>query len=291
MTAAMIWPAVIMPSVYPSLSARATASLPRVPAAPGRFSMTTGWPSFSCNDCAMMRPMMSAPPPGPNGTMMRTGRCGHSCADAPTVLRSNPAADRAKSPRRVNIGVLPRPAQADFPAVVSAAGFRCLECYIASLVCGLHAPRCRARRGTKRVAPVSRASPRVRAARGPRVNSARPGTREPPSCGCGPPARTRAQQRARPKKRGARLAGTRVTRFVALTVDRQTERHAARERSLRRLLQWMKARALHVAKQPFETEPAEIAGTARGVEREIDGADRAAADQGAVDEDRIGRLR
>src|SRR5215831_3542389 len=73
MTAAMIWPAVMMPSVYPSLSARATASLPSVPPAPGRFSITTGWPSFSCSDCATMRPMMSAPPPGPNGTIMRRG--------------------------------------------------------------------------------------------------------------------------------------------------------------------------------------------------------------------------
>jgi hypothetical protein len=53
----------------------------------------------------------------------------------------------------------------------------------------------------------------------------------------------------------------------------------------------MKARALHVAEQPFETEPAEIAGTARGVERESTVRIALAADQRAVDEDRVGGLR
>ena len=58
---------------------------------------------------------------------------------------------------------------------------------------------------------------------------------------------------------------------MSLSVDRQTERHAARELALRPLLQGMKARALHVAEQPFETEPAEIAGAAHGVERQVEG--------------------
>ena len=43
---------------------------------------------------------------------------------------------------------------------------------------------------------------------------------------------------------------------MSLSVDRQTERHAARELALRTFLQGMKARALHVAEQPLETEPA-----------------------------------
>src|SRR5262249_1932621 len=53
-----------------------------VPPAPGRFSMTTGWLSLSCMAGARMRPMMSAPPPAPNATMIRIGLCGHSWADA-----------------------------------------------------------------------------------------------------------------------------------------------------------------------------------------------------------------
>src|SRR5262249_14459380 len=104
--AEMIGPGVMIRSVYPSLSARATASLPRVPPAPGRFSITTGWPSFSCSDCATMRPMMSAPPPGPNGTTMRTGRCGQSCAAASAAPRSH-AAEAASRLRRVSINIPP----------------------------------------------------------------------------------------------------------------------------------------------------------------------------------------
>jgi hypothetical protein len=77
--------------------------LPSVPAAPGRFSITTGCPSLSCIAWATMRPMMSAPPPGPNGTITRIDRCGQSCAVASTVPASSAAPDRAKSPRRVNI--------------------------------------------------------------------------------------------------------------------------------------------------------------------------------------------
>src|SRR5262245_65453349 len=53
----------------------------------------------------------------------------------------------------------------------------------------------------------------------------------------------------------------------------------------------MEARALDVAEQPLETEPAEIGGAARGVEREIDGLDRTAGDQRAMDEDRVGGRR
>src|SRR3954454_244953 len=51
--------------------------------------------------------MVAAAPPGPNGTTMRIGRCGHSCADAPTVLASKPAVEAASIVRRVSIGSLP----------------------------------------------------------------------------------------------------------------------------------------------------------------------------------------
>src|SRR3954467_463721 len=92
----------------------------------------------------------------------------------------------------------------------------------------------------------------------------------------GPGSRSRAA--ARPTQTARRSLGRDTPRCVSLSVDRQTERHSARELALRPLLQGMKARALHVAEQPFEAEPAEIAGAAHGIERQIDGPDRVAAD-------------
>src|SRR5262249_19375584 len=47
---------------------------------PGRLSMMTGWPHFFCSRSLTMRARMSAPAPGPNGMMNRTGRCGQLCA-------------------------------------------------------------------------------------------------------------------------------------------------------------------------------------------------------------------
>ena len=47
-----------------------------VPVAPGRFSITTGWPRFSERPGAMMRATTSVPPPGGKPTTMRTGRVG-----------------------------------------------------------------------------------------------------------------------------------------------------------------------------------------------------------------------
>src|SRR4051812_25305134 len=67
-------------SVYPSGSERNTASAPMLPAAPGRLSTITGWPHFSVSFSATRRGIRSALPPAGNGTMMRTGFAGHSCA-------------------------------------------------------------------------------------------------------------------------------------------------------------------------------------------------------------------
>src|SRR3954470_11325991 len=67
-------------SVYPSGSARNTASAPMLPAAPGRLSTITGWPHFSDSFSATMRGMRSALPPAGNGTTIRTAFAGHSCA-------------------------------------------------------------------------------------------------------------------------------------------------------------------------------------------------------------------
>jgi len=58
-----------------------------LPAAPGRFSTITGWPHFSESFSATMRGMRSALPPAGNGTMMRTGRAGQSCAEAAETAR------------------------------------------------------------------------------------------------------------------------------------------------------------------------------------------------------------
>ena len=50
--------------------------VPMVLPAPGRFSMTSCWPSRSDNHCPMSRAVMSVPPPGGNPTTKRTGRVG-----------------------------------------------------------------------------------------------------------------------------------------------------------------------------------------------------------------------
>src|SRR5687767_7003472 len=50
--------------------------------APGRFSTTTGWPHCLESRSASMRPVMSAPEPGPSDRTNLTGRCGQDCAAA-----------------------------------------------------------------------------------------------------------------------------------------------------------------------------------------------------------------
>src|ERR1043166_5873982 len=49
---------------------------------PGLFSTTTGWPHLACSFSASSRAPISAPAPGPNGTMNRTERVGQLCACA-----------------------------------------------------------------------------------------------------------------------------------------------------------------------------------------------------------------
>src|SRR5690242_9772184 len=63
-----------------------------LPAAPGRLSTMTGWPHFSASFSATMRGIRSALPPAGNGTTMRTGFPGHSCAC--TAVASRTAAAR-----------------------------------------------------------------------------------------------------------------------------------------------------------------------------------------------------
>src|SRR4051812_41079901 len=47
---------------------------------PGLFSTTTGWPHLACSFSASSRAPISAPAPGPNGTMNFTARVGQFCA-------------------------------------------------------------------------------------------------------------------------------------------------------------------------------------------------------------------
>src|SRR5262245_35756892 len=50
-----------------------------IPAAPGRFSTTTGWPRISLMIGATARAVTSTLPPAANGTMIRIGSLGKLC--------------------------------------------------------------------------------------------------------------------------------------------------------------------------------------------------------------------
>jgi hypothetical protein len=54
----------------------ATLSVPITPPAPGRFSTTTGCPSFTASASAITRAVKSLPAPAVNGTMSLTGLLG-----------------------------------------------------------------------------------------------------------------------------------------------------------------------------------------------------------------------
>ncbi|MDT4823992.1 hypothetical protein FQZ97_572330 [compost metagenome] len=63
-------------SVWPSGAALATYSDAIMVPAPGLFSTSTGWPRRLCSRSASRRDMMSAAPPGENGTTSVTGLVG-----------------------------------------------------------------------------------------------------------------------------------------------------------------------------------------------------------------------
>ena len=64
------------PSVYPSGAALCKAGPTSVPAAPGRLSMVTGWPSVRLARSARMRIVMSVWPPAGQGTISVMARAG-----------------------------------------------------------------------------------------------------------------------------------------------------------------------------------------------------------------------
>lgn len=66
------------PGVYPCRAAVLTGSTPMMPPAPGRVSMTNGWPSCALNLFATMRPVISGELPTAFETITRTGRTGYA---------------------------------------------------------------------------------------------------------------------------------------------------------------------------------------------------------------------
>jgi len=61
--------------------------------APPLFSITNGWPSCFESCWPMIRDMMSAVPPAPYGTTMRTDRFGQeAAADCPAAKIGSPSA-------------------------------------------------------------------------------------------------------------------------------------------------------------------------------------------------------
>src|SRR5215471_2559734 len=85
-------------------------------AAPGRFSITKGWPSRSCSHCPISRATMSLPPPGVKPTIQRTGRDGKACADAKRGPAARAAAIEQTRVRRS--GVMITSTQANLPSTI-----------------------------------------------------------------------------------------------------------------------------------------------------------------------------
>src|SRR5258706_2623156 len=86
--------------VWPSGAALATASVPGMPPAPARLSMTMDCPSASESCGAIARAAMSVTPPGEAGTTIRMGREGYCCAlaaAASTQQRRKTEAGRRKA--------------------------------------------------------------------------------------------------------------------------------------------------------------------------------------------------
>src|SRR5438105_8568699 len=68
------------------------------PPAPARFSTTTCWPRSSPSAGAMMRAVVSVPPPGSKPTTVVMGLLGNPCANAPAAKASAATAARCFIP-------------------------------------------------------------------------------------------------------------------------------------------------------------------------------------------------
>src|SRR5437879_3023154 len=83
--------------------------MPMVPSPPGLFSTMTVWPSFCCSAWPIIRPMMSATPPGAKATTSLIRREGYRSA-AEEIEHAPPATTpiASRSGRRCLRTVLPR---------------------------------------------------------------------------------------------------------------------------------------------------------------------------------------
>src|SRR5262245_815342 len=71
-----------------------------LPAAPVRFSITTGWPHLRDSQSATSRGMASAVPPAGNGTMIFTARDGKSWARGGEVRLASAASAKKTAPAK-----------------------------------------------------------------------------------------------------------------------------------------------------------------------------------------------
>ena len=99
------WLLLTMPMVSPSLGARTICAVPGMPPAPGRFSITRGWPRALLIGVLMARMAPSAPEPADSGKMTRSGLscpAGLVCASAGKAPLVRLAMAIAIAVRRVN---------------------------------------------------------------------------------------------------------------------------------------------------------------------------------------------
>ncbi|MOA23271.1 hypothetical protein D3C78_1438790 [compost metagenome] len=89
------------PIIEPSLGPRTICAVPVMPPAPGRFSITTGWPAALASWVLIARIAPSAPEPADSGRITRKGLS--PCASAPRGA-SRLAAARARMRRRGVVG-------------------------------------------------------------------------------------------------------------------------------------------------------------------------------------------
>ncbi len=125
-------PAAPRPTVCPSGSALATAVRPMLPPAPGRFSITSGWPSFSLTRGAMARTMASALPPGGKVTITRMGLVGQAASWARAGLaKANsvapPRAAHSARRRKGNFIDLSPGSGGGYPTAIQPAPYSCVK--------------------------------------------------------------------------------------------------------------------------------------------------------------------
>jgi hypothetical protein len=86
---------VMMPMLWPSAGVCSSRLRPITPVAPGAFSTAIVPPRSLSNQRATMRPTVSAPPPGPQGTIISIGRAGNLSCDQ-LVVPAAASGDRAR---------------------------------------------------------------------------------------------------------------------------------------------------------------------------------------------------